>query len=96
MWNDATRMNSTWRSVESNGYCDLHRRGFDDLALCGIATRLTGALSDGRRNDVCELGDRFSFDGDGVNRGNVLVLGRFASSGCCCGNAEVMFSYFCL
>lgn len=26
IWNEATRMYSTWRSGESRGYCDLHRR----------------------------------------------------------------------
>ena len=91
MWKDATRMNSTWRSEESNGYCDLHRRGLDDLEkLCGIATR-----SDGRRNDACELGERFTTEGEGVSRGNVLVLGRLeddASSDGRCGNVEAIFS----
>lgn len=90
-------MNSTWRSGESRGYCDLHRRGLDDLEeLCGIATR-----SDGRRNDACELGERFITEGEGVSRGNVLVLGRLeavplpgddASSDGRCGKVEAIFS----
>lgn len=66
-------MNSTWRSEESNGYCDLHRRG---LELCGIATVFAYTFSDGRRNNVWELGERLSTDGDGVSRGSPLGLAR--------------------
>lgn len=73
MWKDATRMNSTWRSEESNGYCDLHRRG---LELCEIATVFAYVFSDGRRSNVWELGERLSTDGDGVSRGNALGFAR--------------------
>ena len=73
MWKDATRMNSTWRSEESNGYCDLHRRG---LELCGIAMVFAYMFSDGRRSNVWELGERLRTDGDGVSRGSPLGLAR--------------------
>lgn len=66
-------MNSTWRSGECNGYCDLHRRG---LELCGIATVFAYTFSDGRRNNVWELGERLRTDGDGVSRGSPLGLAR--------------------
>lgn len=68
-------MYSTWRSGESRGYCDLHRRGLELLlVLCGIATWF-----DGRRNEVWELGDRLSTEGEGVSRGKPFVLERLGA-----------------
>lgn len=54
-------MYSTWRSDESSGYCDLHRR-------C-----LTGFSPEARRNEVCEiLGDRPVKEAAGESRGGAF------------------------
>lgn len=59
-------MYSTWRSGESSGYWDLHRRGFAPTALS----------VDVRLNDAWDpLGDRRTKEVDGESRGSPLVLG---------------------
>lgn len=66
MWKDATRIYSTWRSGESSGYCDLHRRGLKPAA-CSV---------DVRRNDAFELlCERPTKEVAGESRGSSLVLG---------------------
>jgi hypothetical protein len=59
-------MYSTWRSGESTGYCDLHRR----------CLKPTAFSADVRRVEECEpLGDRPMKDGAGDSRGRPFVLG---------------------
>lgn len=61
-------MYSTWRSDESRGYCDLHRR----------CLKPTAFSVDDRRNDECEceaLGERPRKDGAGERRGSPFVFG---------------------
>lgn len=66
MWKDATRIYSTWRSGESSGYCDLHRR-------CLYPAEFS---VDVRRKDIWEpLGERPTNDGEGESRGRPLVFG---------------------
>lgn len=59
-------MYSTWRSGESTGYCDLHRRGLWPATLS----------ADVRRVEECEpLGERPTKEGAGDSRGRPFVLG---------------------
>lgn len=59
-------MYSTWRSGESSGYCDLHRRGLEPTALS----------VDERRSDLREpLGERPTKEAAGDSRGSPFVLG---------------------
>lgn len=69
MWKDATRMNSTWRSGESRGYCDLHRRGFETgPAVCWSRRRIFDASE--------LLGECFwTNDGEGDRRGSPFDFG---------------------
>jgi hypothetical protein len=75
MWKDATRMYSTWRSDESKGYCDLHRRDFEARG----AARWS---AEGRRTDLELLGALFlTTEGDGDNRGKPLDFEGFDREG---------------
>lgn len=63
IWNEATRIYSTWRSGESRRYCDLYRFF---LAWPPWADR--------GRDDVRELGDLPSTEAAGDSRGSLLPL----------------------
>lgn len=70
MWNDATRINSTWRSEEFRGYCDLHRRGIEPWT--GLSA---GFTADRASREVTELlGVCLSIEGEGDSRGKPLDL----------------------
>jgi hypothetical protein len=65
MWKEATRIYSTWRSEESSGYWDLHRREL---------RRTSGCWTDWRRTCCALLGVRLRNEAAGDSLDCPLTL----------------------